>query len=192
MAIHADELAGKHSSGVDVRREWLETFVVAQNLGGTSSRHWGDEKRVARAELNNFLAQLCPVVSIGVGLLVPEIKLEFSLGKGRALEGLIWAFFAGNLHRGLHGCVVDRLEDQSVYVCGLVILKSDLHLLVSVSEPLNTNADRAMAHVGVLGFLDWVVVPVNYPVQIPGDSLCDLVEELVVEFPSLLIGELGQ
>lgn len=88
--------------------------------------------------------------------------------------------------------MVDRFEDQSVYVSSLFILKGDLHLLVSVSEPLNTNADRAMSHVGILGFLNRVVVSVNYPVQIPRDSLCDFVKKLVVEFPGLLIGKLGQ
>ena len=73
--------------------------------------------------LHNLLAKELPVVPVGARSNVPEIKLEFSFGKGGAGERLVMSLDHSDLHGGLHGGMVDRLEDHLVHLKGLVALE---------------------------------------------------------------------
>lgn len=79
MAVHADKLARQDASRVNVRRERLEAFVVAEDLRSAGRGHWGDEQRVSSTELHDLFAQFGPVITLGVRFFLPKIELEFSL-----------------------------------------------------------------------------------------------------------------
>lgn len=87
--------------------------------------------------------------------------------------------------------MVDSLEDHRIDMSSLIIFECYMHLLVSISKSLDTDADWSMAHVRVLGLFDRIVIPVNYSIKIPGNTLGDFVEEFVIKFFGILVGELG-
>jgi hypothetical protein len=68
----------------------------------------------------------------------------------------------GNLNGGFHRSMIDRLKNHFIHLHCLVRLKRNLHLLVSISQALNTDTDRSVAHIAVLSFWEWVVVAVNH------------------------------
>lgn len=97
--------------------------------------------------LHDILPELVPVVSVGVWLLLPQIKLEFTLGKGRSLEACVWSLYLSDFHRCLHGSVVNGLKDLGVDVDGFLALKGDPKDLEAVSQSLNSNSNGSVSHV---------------------------------------------
>lgn len=78
VLINTNEFSSQNSSGVYISSEWLETFIVSQNLGSGSSRHWSHEKGVSCSVFHDIFLQFSPIVSIGRWLDVPKIELKLT------------------------------------------------------------------------------------------------------------------
>ena len=74
----------------------------------------------------DFSFEVIPIVQI-CGLDVPHVVLKNSLGHRRALISLVGAQLLGNFAAGLHGPVVNGLEDLLVKELGLGALEWVAH-----------------------------------------------------------------
>ena len=131
--------------------------------------------------LHDFLAKGFPVVAVGARIDAPEVELKLALGERRAWERFIVSINLSDFHRGLHGSVVDCLENQLVHLVCAIRLERQTHNLESVCEALNANANRSMAHVRGLSLHNRVEVAVDHLVEVLGDTFSDPVEGLVIE-----------
>jgi hypothetical protein len=84
--------------------------------------------------------------------------------------------FLGKFTRCCEGAVVDRFENLNIQFLCLGRVKWKTEGKESVGETLNTQGDRSMTEVTPLCLLDWVVVKVNYLIQVTDDDLGDLVQ----------------
>ena len=141
---------------------------------------------------NHIFAKFGPIVTISARFDIPQVELEFTLRKRRALESWVCSFFFGNLHWSFHSCVVDSLKDHGVHLHCLGAFERNLHNLKGISESLNTNSNGSVSHVRILGFDDGVIVPVNYTVEIFSHSLCNLMKFLPVVLLGISVGKFRQ
>lgn len=173
------ELTSQDTALVDVGGVGLEAFVVAKNLRGTGSRHGSNQKRVAETVLLNLLAELIPLPEAR-GLDIPHVKLKDALRGRGTLEGLVGTLLLGKLHGGGKSSVVDSLKDLLVELAGLGRLERHAQSKEGISKTLNTNTDRAVAHVAVASLGDGVVVDINDAVQVANNNHSDVVKLLKV------------
>lgn len=192
VLVDADELTSQDSPREDVCGVRLEALVVAKHLRSGGGGHGSNQKTVSSAIIHHLLLQVIPVVSLGDWLDVPKVELELALTEWTALEALVCSFFHGKFHRSLHRSVVNGLEDHCVDGLCLWVLKSNRHLHEAVGQPLDTNSNWSVLQVTVLSLLDRVVIHVNDPVQVGGDSLDDLVQLGVVELLCVQVGKRGE
>lgn len=115
-------------------------------MGGGGGWHWGDEEGVADARVADALAEGGPVPAWG-GFDAPHVELEGSAGSGGAGERLVGTVLEGELGGGLEGGVVDGFEDVPVDFAGALAVKGDAHEDKGVCEPLDADADGAVAEV---------------------------------------------
>ena len=185
------ELAGEHTSLVDVGGIRLEALVVAENLRGGSSGHRSKQQTVANTVFLYVLLEGSPIPEVGRSD-VPHVVLEDALGDGRTLIGGVGALLLGKLAGGSKSGVVDGLEDLNVQLASLSRIEGHTESQESISKTLHTDTNRTVAHVAVVGFLDGVVVDVDDPVEVADDDLGDLVQPLEVVRGILVVDEGGK
>ena len=173
------ELAGEHTPLVDVGGIRLEALVVAKNLRSGSSGHRSKQQTVANTVLLDVRLESSPIPEVGRGN-IPHIILEDALRDGRALIGGVGALLLGELARGSQGGVVDGLEDLDVELASLRRVEGHAESEESIRKTLNTDTNRTVAHVAVVGLHDGVVVDVDDLVKVADDDLGDLVQLLEV------------
>ena len=83
-------------------------------------------------------------------------------------------FLFGQFTGRLYGGKVHGFKDVTVQFCGLRRVEGQAHQNKSVRKALNTQTDRTMTEVRLLGFWNWVVVAVDDTVQITNSDLGDL------------------
>mmetsp|Transcript_5523 Transcript_5523/g.7783 ORF Transcript_5523/g.7783 Transcript_5523/m.7783 type:complete len:590 (-) Transcript_5523:355-2124(-) len=181
VLVHHRELAGQHAAIVHVRGEGLRGLVVAEYLCGGGGGHGGQHERVPEAVLRDAGSQRRPVPATLLGGHLPEVLLQQSLRGGRARVRGVGAVQAGQLAGGREGREVHGLEDLAVQLRGLRAFKGHAHLGEGVRESLHSDADGAVAEVGVLGLENGVEVDVDDLVEVLGDHLGDLKQLLEVE-----------
>ena len=189
---HDLELASKDTSRVDVAmallqqsvrvvgqplcspRIRLETLVEAQDLTGRGRRHGRTQKRVPHANALNPRLQLVPIPQVRWRH-TPQIELELALARGTTLPALIRALGLRHVRARLRRRMIDGLKDLDVQRLGLGRVERHAERHEGVGEPLNTDADGAVAHVRAAGFRDRVIVDIYDPVEIERDDLRNVV-----------------
>lgn len=162
----------------------LEALVVAKDLTGGSSGHRRQKQRVPETSLGDLGLQGTPVPQICRSS-APEVELELSLLGGTAFPGFVGAISGSYLGTGLKSTMVDGLEDLDVQFLGGLRVERHAESHESISETLNTNTNRSVAHVRSAGFWDGVVVDVDDAVKVIGDDLGNFMELLEVVFAIL-------
>jgi hypothetical protein len=112
----------------------------------------------------------------------PQVVLQSTLGSGRSRIRLVSTLLLGHLGRRLEGGMVDGLEDLQVELTSGRSIKGHTQGHKGISETLNTESDRSVTHVRVLGFLNGVIVDVDDLVQVLGYDLGDLMKLLEIVF----------
>lgn len=157
----------------------LEALVEAENLASGGCRHRSEQERVANASLRHLLLQSGPVPEVGRSN-TPHVVLEDTLRNRASFVRLVRAFDFSEIAAGLHGSVVDRLEDLLIELTCLGGFEGQTKSHERVGETVHTNADGAVAHVGATSLRDGVVVAVDDAVEVDSDDLGDIVELLEV------------
>lgn len=163
----------------DLRSVWLEALVIAQDLRSTGSRHRCNQQTVSQSSVDDLLLERVPFPEVRRRD-TPKIELELTLTRWGALESRVRAFFYCKLVRSLDSGVVDGLKDLLVELTSRCRVERQTKSHEGIGETLHTDTDRPVTHVGVLGFLYWVVVDVNDLVQVASYSLGDGVQLLKV------------
>lgn len=144
--------------------------------GSNDSLLPSNKKTIASSILHHIAAQFFPVVSIGVRFGLPKIELKFTLGQRGPRESGVRSLNLSDLTRGLHGSVINCLENLAVDVHHFSIFECDTHLLERISKSLDSNADWPMSEVGVFSLWQRVVVHVDDFIKVFGNSLGHFVE----------------
>jgi len=76
MVVYDLELSREDSAGVNVGCVGLNALIVAEDLGGGSSGHWSNQKRVADSMLLDLFTQFGPVPQLGAWINSPHVKLQ--------------------------------------------------------------------------------------------------------------------
>ena len=150
-----------------------------------------NEKTVANTVLKNLLAKSLPVPSLG-RCDVPKIELHLTLRHGTSGVGLVRTVLLGKFHGCGDGTEVDCFKDVLVQLSSLRTLPRISHHAEHVGQTLDTDTDRTMSHVGVLGFLDGIVVDIDNLVQVVCNLLRDLDKLLEIVGSRLLVHEHGE
>mmetsp|Transcript_10136 Transcript_10136/g.26796 ORF Transcript_10136/g.26796 Transcript_10136/m.26796 type:complete len:333 (+) Transcript_10136:419-1417(+) len=132
VPVDLHELAREHTTHVQVLRVGLEGLVVAQDLRSTRRRHGREHQGVAQTELRDLHLQCGPVPAAALRSDAPEVELQLSFARRRALEGLVCSIFLGELARGLASREIDGLEDIDVQLLGGLALERQSHDHVSI------------------------------------------------------------
>ena len=64
------------------------------------------------------------------------------------------------------GCEIDGFEDLGIDLAGFFTLEREFHLEETISESLDSDSNRSMLEIGVLGLDYWVVVVVDHTVHV--------------------------
>jgi hypothetical protein len=64
------------------------------------------------------------------------------------------------------GCEIDGFEDLGIDFAGFFTLEREFHLEETISESLDSDSNRSMPEIGVLGLDYWVVVVVDHTVHV--------------------------
>ena len=182
MWVHTYEFSRQNSSCIEVSCVGFETFIVSQDLWSWSSWHRCNKEWVPCTVLHNFLPKCSPVISLSRWFLVPHVKLENALTKGRTLKWFVWSFNLGELHWWCHRCMIDCFKHLLVKRVSSFFFKGDLEHHKGISQTLNTNTDWSMPHVRVHGLITWIEIVVNDSVEVSGNDLCHLVKLFKVKF----------
>lgn len=119
--------------------------------------------QLSRSDAPEIVLQVSPTSRGSSVLLVRRVPAVLA-GVG---ESKVARHVAGRLDRG----VVDRLEDLEVELARFGRVERETESHEGVGESLDSDADGAVAHVGVLGLLDGVVVYVDDAVEVERDDL---------------------
>ena len=68
------------------------------------------------------------------------------------------------------GSIIYGLKNLLVQHVSFLRFKRNFHLLKSIRQSLNTDANRSVPFVGVLRLLDGIVIDINYLIQITSDN----------------------
>jgi hypothetical protein len=91
------------------------------------------------------------------------------------LESLV-----GQLARSLASRVVYGFEDVFVQPLSSFALERKAQHEKGVCKTLNSKSDWTVAHVGVAGLNDWIIVAIDNFVEIPGCYLCRFIKPLEI------------
>lgn len=112
------EFTAHDSASINIACVRLKTFVVAQNLTSTGSRHGSDQKRVTNTMLGNLLSQSIPVPSIR-GFDTPHIRLQDTLANWRAFISFIRTIDGSHFAGSFQSSVIYGLKDICVELLSL-------------------------------------------------------------------------
>ena len=129
--------------------------------------------------LCNLPLQFRPVPKVGRRY-TPQIILQLALTRGTARICLIGTLHGSDLARRLERRVVDSLEDLLVEGSSPVRVEGESENHERVGEAIDTETDRTMAKVGLLGLGYRVVISINDAIKVLGDDLSHVVEFLEV------------
>mmetsp|Transcript_18779 Transcript_18779/g.50399 ORF Transcript_18779/g.50399 Transcript_18779/m.50399 type:complete len:267 (-) Transcript_18779:808-1608(-) len=180
MLVHLHELAGQHPSNIKILRVRLERLVVPENLGCARRRHGRNQERISKSMVSDFLFQTCPVPSTTLRGSLPQVELQLSLTCGRARIGLVGAQRCGQFARGLTRRKIDGLEYVFVQATGALTLERHPQHHEGISQPLHSETNRPVLHVGTTSLLHGIEISLNDLVQIPGRHLRDSAEFLKI------------
>mmetsp|Transcript_7938 Transcript_7938/g.14064 ORF Transcript_7938/g.14064 Transcript_7938/m.14064 type:complete len:282 (+) Transcript_7938:864-1709(+) len=113
------------------------------------------------------------MTKLGVGLLVPHVKLKLSLAHGRARVGLICSFDLSELAGSSHGSKVHSFKNITIQLARFGAVKGHAKGKEGVCKALHTEANGAMAQVAALCLGHGVEAVVNHLVQVFGGDLGD-------------------
>ena len=133
-----------------------------------------------------------PIPTSGMFRDTPEVELQLPLARWTALECGVGSLLDGEILRCGACCEVDGLEDVPVQDACRLALEGHPEECEGVSETLDAQPDRAVAHVRVPCLHDRVVVAIDDLVEVARDVVDDLVQRLMVEAPRVHVDELRQ
>lgn len=158
-------------------------------MAGAGGGHRRDQKAVPHTVFGEVSFHSLPVISTNFWDVVPEIKLQESLGSGRPSISRVRALFFGDLDGLGYSSVIYRFEDPLIKLCSFLGLKADAHDLEDVGQALHSDANRSMSEVGSLCFFNWVKVLVNDLIEIPSTNSSDVDKLVTFECESLFVHE---
>src|SRR5277367_5132981 len=129
----------------------------------------------------DFLLDFIPIPEISRSN-PPQIILKLSLTRRRPLERLIRTVTSGKFSRRFDCSMINRFKDLNVEMFSLGGIKRHSQRQKRICQPLNTNSDRSMTHIGSTSFFDGIIIDVDNLVEIVCDDLNDIVQFLEIEF----------
>ena len=182
LLVDDDELAGQHTTCVEVAREGLKALVVAQNLRGGRCRHGSHQETIAAPRGDRTHTKVGPVeirrLTRGI---MPEITLELSLRRRRTLERRKGTLLFRNEDTGILSRKVDVLKDLAIELACLLRRPRNPKTSQDICKTLNANANGTMASIGIAALRCGLKVEINDLIQIVRENRRDLTKCLKVK-----------
>src|SRR5271170_8248552 len=112
----------------------------------------------------------------------PQIILKLSLTRRRPFERFIRTVTSSKFSRRFDSSMINRFKDLNVEMFSLGGIKRHSHCQKRIRQPLNTNSDRSMTHIGSTSFFDGIIIDIDNLVEIVCNDFDDIVHFLEIEF----------
>lgn len=71
IPVYTNKLSGQDSSCINIGSIRFECFIITQNLTGTGSWHWGNQKAVSHAVSQQIVLDGLPIIPTFDRLVIP-------------------------------------------------------------------------------------------------------------------------